>query len=161
QGVLELKEFKLASAKSEVNGSGKVDFAKQRFDVKINTKGFDLATMIQAVSDLDLRGFADAEGTIQGPFKRPDFVFKATGHEIAYSFLHFGDNAGTFKIVNGNLSYEGGAPGGSGFSANVQVRSDDIFHKTRHTVLKTQFQNLEAAKVLDNPDIQGKISGSF
>src|SRR5262249_41109696 len=58
QGVLDLKEFKLNSMKSEVTGTGKVDFPKQLFDVKINTKGFDLATMIQALSDLDLRGFA-------------------------------------------------------------------------------------------------------
>ncbi len=161
QGVLELKEFQLQSAKSTVNGQGKVDFPKRNFDVKINTKAFDLATLIQALSDLDLRGYADAEGTITGPFKSPDFQFKATGHELAYSFMHYGDNTGVFKIINGVLSYEGNAPPGAGYTAGVQVRSDDIFHKTRHTVLKTQFQNLEAAKLLDNPDITGKISGTF
>lgn len=161
QGVLDLKEFELESAKSKVNGTGKVDFPKQLFDVKIKTTEFDLATLIQALSDLDLRGYASAEGTISGPFKRPNFVFQAKGRELAYSFLDFGENVGTFKIVDGTLSYEGSAPAGSGASASVQVRSDEIFKKTRHTILKTQFQNLEAAKLLDNPDITGKVSGTF
>ncbi|MFO1462863.1 MAG: translocation/assembly module TamB domain-containing protein [bacterium] len=161
QGVLELKEFQLQSAKSTVNGRGKVDFPKRNFDVKIDTKAFDLATLIQALSDLDLRGFADAEGTISGPFKSPNFEFKATGRDLAYSFMNFGENTGTFKIVNGVLSYEGNAPPGAGYTASVQVRSDEIFKKSRHTVLKTQFQGIEAAKLLDNPDITGKVSGTF
>jgi len=161
QGVLDMKEFQLQSAKSTVNGRGKVDFPKRNFDVKIDTKAFDLATLIQALSDLDLRGYADAEGTIKGPFKSPNFEFKAHGKDLAYSFMHYGENVGVFKILNGNLSYEGTAPAGSGYSASVQVRSDDIYHKTRHTVMKTQFQGLEAAKLLDNPAITGKISGTF
>ncbi|MCE9625680.1 MAG: translocation/assembly module TamB domain-containing protein, partial [Deltaproteobacteria bacterium] len=161
KGVLDLKEFQLQSFKSTVNGKGKIDFPKQNLDVKVETKAFDLATLIQALSDLDLRGYADAEGTITGPFKSPDFNFKATGHELAYSFLNFGDNTGVFKITNGTLSYEGNAPASTGYTAGVQVRSDEIFKKTRHTVLKTQFQGIEAAKLLDNPDITGKVSGNF
>ncbi len=161
QGVLELKEFELASPKSKVNGTGKVDFPKRLLDVQIKTTEFDLATLIQALSDLDLRGYATAEGTIKGPFKRPDFVFQARGRELAYSFLEFGENAGTFKIIDGNLSYDGGAPAGSGPTAAVQVTSQEIFKKSRHTVLKTQFQNLDASKLLDNPDITGKVSGTF
>lgn len=161
QGVMDLKEFELQSAKSKVSGNGKIDFPKQMFDVKVKTNEFDLATLIQALSDLDLRGYADAEGSITGPFKRPNFVFQARGRELAYSFLNFGENVGVFKIVDGVLSYEGSAPAGSGFTAAVQVRSDEIFKKSRHTVLKTQFQNIDASKLLDDPDITGKVSGTF
>ncbi|HCU25104.1 MAG TPA: hypothetical protein DF383_08805, partial [Deltaproteobacteria bacterium] len=160
-GALSLEEFKITSPKTTVNASGKVDFAKQHLDVKVNTKIFDLATMIQAISDLDLGGYVDAEGTIRGPFKGPDFVFNAQGKELTYSFMNFGENVGVFKIVGGNLSYEGKAPASAGYNASVQVSSNPIFKKTRRTVLKTQFNGIQASRLLDNPDIKGSISGTF
>ncbi|HKX12615.1 MAG TPA: translocation/assembly module TamB domain-containing protein [bacterium] len=160
-GSLSLDVFKLSSAKSEVDGSGTVDFPKQRFDVKIKTKAFDLATMIQALSDLDLRGYADAEGTITGAFKNPSLNFKAHGKELAYSFLHFGEHVGNFGINDNLMTYEGEAPASQGHSAKVTVRGENFFKKNRHVVLKTQFKGLDATKLLDNPDILGKVEGTF
>ncbi len=161
QGALTLKKFEITNAKTKLTASGIVDFAKQLFNVKINVTQFDLATLMEAVSEVDLGGYVDTEGTIQGPFKSPDFSFQAHGRELTYSFLHFGENKGIFKIQNGNLSYEGSPPAAMGYSASVQVRSDNVFKRERKTVLKTQFKGISAATLLDDPDITGKISGSF
>ncbi len=161
KGELNLDEFEITSAKTKIKASGKVDFSKQRFDVKINTTEFDLITLLSTLTELDLRGYADAEGTIQGPFKSPEFSVKAHGKEVAYSFLHFGESAGLFEIKDGNLSYEGGAPSGVGYTANVRVKTENIYHRNKHTVLKTDFQNLQATNLLDNPEITGKVGGIF
>lgn len=160
-GVLNLKKFHIQSAKTTVDATGSVDFPRKRLDVKVSTKKFDLATLIESLTDLDLIGYVDAEGTIQGDFKGPTFRFNGHGHETGYSFLRFGEVTGLFKIENGVMSYEGGAPPGKGHSNNVQVRTDNIFRKDKRTVLKTQFQNMDVSALLDNPDIHGKVSGTF
>lgn len=161
KGVLQLKKFLIQSAKTTVTATGSVDFPGKKLDTAVDAKGFDLQTLLEAITDLDLRAYADAKGTIKGDFKSPNFVFTATGREAAYSFLNFGDVAGTFKIENGVLTFDGGKPAGPEGSAKVEVRTENIFKKEKHTKLKTEYSGLDVSKLVDNPDLKGKVSGSF
>jgi len=161
QGTLDLDQFKIKSVKTDITATGKVDFAKQKFDVGVKTTGFDLVSLIQALSDLDISGYANAEGTIKGDFKNPEMIFNAKATESGYSFLHFGEIQGLFKIQNNILTFEGGATPGKGVVESVTVKTENIFKKEKHTSLKTSFNNLDVGPLTDNSDLKGHVSGTF
>jgi autotransporter translocation and assembly factor TamB len=161
KGVLQLREFLIESAKTRITATGSLDFPRKKLDTAVETKNFDLATMVESVGDLDLIGYADAKGTVQGDFKNPSFLFAAQARETGYKFLRFGEVTGNFKIDNNVLTFEGGAPSGSAAGATIQLRTENIFKKEKRTNLKTQFNNLDVPFLVDNPDLKGKVSGTF
>lgn len=161
QGALQFTLFEITSEKMNLKGEGVVDFAGQNFDVKVKTQNFDVTTLVNTLAELDLSGYADAEGTITGPFRRPNFNLTARAKEAGYSFLNFGEINGVFKIQDGDLSFEGGSPAGNEAFTKVKVVVKDLYHKTRRTTLTSEFRNLEADKLLLNENFQGKVTGTF
>jgi autotransporter translocation and assembly factor TamB len=161
KGVLTLDKFEIHSEKTELHASGAVDFPRQGFDTKVKVRDFDIATLVNAISDLDLSGYSDAEGTVRGTFKNPEIIVNANARETGYSFMSFGKSAGLFQIKEGNLSYEGTSPPGTEYFSSAKVFTKDIFKKSRQTSLKAEFKNLEASELLLNPEIKGKISGTY
>lgn len=161
-GTLFFKLLEIVSEKMTFKGTGNVNFAKQKFDVKFTTDNFDITTLVNTLADIDLTGNADAEGTITGTFKNPNFYVEAKAEEAGYSFMNFGKVDGIFKIENGTLSFVGGSPKGEDYSTQVDVKTSFLFDKNkRSTHLDSKFQNLEAGKLLLNEDYQGKVTGSF
>ena len=160
KGILNLGDFEITADKTKVKATGAVDFARQNFDAKINTTDFNVTELVNALAELDLRGMADAEGTVTGPFKRPNFNLKATARETGYSFLAFDQVQGLFKIENGNLSFEG-SNSQNGESKQVKVLVQDIYHKDRKTTLTSEFRNLDAGKLLVNENYKGQVTGTF
>ncbi len=161
KGVLQLRNFLVQSAKMSVTATGSLDFPRKKMDTAVNAKNFDVATLVESISDLDLIGYADAKGTVRGDFKNPTFQFTAQARETGYNFLRFGDIQGNFKIDNNILTFEGGTPGGAPGTAKVQVKTENIFKKEKRTSLTAEYQNLDVSKLVDNPDLQGNISGTW
>jgi hypothetical protein len=84
-GTLFFKLLEIVSEKMTFKGTGNVNFAKQKFDVKFTTDNFDITTLVNTLADIDLTGNADAEGTITGTFKNPNFYVEAKAEEAGYS----------------------------------------------------------------------------
>lgn len=161
-GKLSLKQFEIDSAGMSLTAKGSVDFAKQLLDVGIQAEDFDLTTLINAIADLDLTGDSHAEGTIKGPFKNPNFIFTAKAEKTGYSFMNFGKVSGEFKIIDGLMTFVGGSPEGTPYQTQVQVKTTDLFKKERRrTDLTAEFTNLEATDLLENPEMKGKVSGTY
>lgn len=160
-GVLTFTLFEIKSEEMELKAQGNVNFAKQAFDVKVTTKDFDVTTLVNTLADIDLTGNANAEGTIKGTFKNPNFYIEVDSKGTGYSFLNFDHTVGTFKIENGTLSFVGGSPQGTEYFTEVNVKTTDLFKKSRQTFLKTQFKNMDVGSLLRNPEIKGKIDGTF
>lgn len=162
QGVLNFTLLEIRSEKMELQGEGTIDLAKQNFDVTAETRDFDITTLVNTLADIDLKGYANATGTITGSFKNPKMVFEATADETGYSFMNFGKTEGLFQIVDGTLSYEGRAPDGEANETRVDVKVTDLFNKLkRTTVLKSSFKNIAANSLLLNEEFQGKVSGLY
>lgn len=161
KGALKLDSFRLTSTKSQVDAKGQIDFAKQKFDISATTKKFDLATLIDCITDLSLSGYVDAEGTIKGDFKSPEFAFKGHSYEVGYSFLRFGEHFGSFKIENGDLSYEGNSPPGASDVKKVFVLSKRIYSSQKETTLKAEFDQIGVDLLTDSPLLKGKAKGTF
>lgn len=161
-GALDLGHFEITSDKTKLKATGTVDFAKQNFNAKVNTTNFNVTMLVNALAEIDLKGMADAEGTVTGPFRKPNFNLKATARESGYSFLSFGEIQGLFKIEDGTLDFEGGSAPGSEAFTKVKVVVQDIYDKTRKTRLNSEFRNLEAGKLLaKEEDYKGKVTGTF
>lgn len=160
-GALEFTLFQITSDKMDLKGTGTVDFANEGLDVKITTDNFDITTLINTLADIDLTGYADAEGTITGTFRNPNFHVQAKAEEAGYSFLNFGKISGLFKIEDGTLSFEGGSPEGTEYFTKVKVVVEELFVSTRRTTLTSQFRNLETGKLLQSEEFHGKVTGSF
>ncbi|MCB1215113.1 MAG: translocation/assembly module TamB domain-containing protein [Deltaproteobacteria bacterium] len=154
-------EFAIRSGKAMAKVQGSISAATQSIDAKVQVENIKIENIINAVSDLDIFGVASGEGKIWGSLKGPNFDVQARGMETGYQFLHFGPNQGTFKIIDGTLSYVGSSPPSASYQASVEVRTQEIYKKTRRTQLKSRFSGLEAERLLEIPEIQGKIEGTF
>ncbi len=161
QGVLGVQELNIQNAKTQLQAKGSVDLPQQKMDLQVSLKDFDLLSLIEALSDLELGGYVDATGNVRGSFRNPEMVFNTQGKQLSYAFLQFGNNNGVFKIANGDLSYEGTTPPGSDYEGKVSVLTQRIFQKTRQTSLKSQFSRLPVEALLENPDLTGRLTGTF
>ncbi|MBF0491269.1 MAG: translocation/assembly module TamB domain-containing protein [Deltaproteobacteria bacterium] len=162
KGKLDLAQLKVSTEKTNIfTNKGSIDFRKMEISVPISGTGFDLRTFIAMLSDLEIYGYVDFNGTVTGSLKRPDFVFSAKAKETGYKFLRFGQNEGKFQIVDGTLGYVGNSPAEALYKTQVNIQAPFIFEEKRHTNLKSSFANLEARQLLENPEIKGKITGIF
>lgn len=162
KGKLDLELFEIHSKLMELQGKGSIDFAQQNFDVGIETHDFDITTMVNTLADIDLKGYANAHGTITGTFKNPTFKFEASARDAGYSFMNFGKTEGVFTIEDRTLSYVGRSPEGEGYGTEVNVQTTELFNKLkRRTVLQSAFRDIPANQLLLNEEFQGKISGTY
>lgn len=162
KGRFDLTKFQIQSEKTLLTGKGFVDFAKMELKVPIEGKAIDLKTLISFFSDQEIVGYADVTGEIAGKLTLPDFKFHGRAAEAGYKFLKFGEIVGDFDILKGDMHYKGKTPPNSPFVGDVDVAVNGIFdNDKRHAILKVNFNNLDATTLLENTDIQGKISGFY
>ncbi|MCP5468121.1 MAG: translocation/assembly module TamB [Deltaproteobacteria bacterium] len=162
KGNLQLSQMQVEGTEMKLTIQGNIDLAKQLFDVKYQTEDFNLTTLINAIGDLDLKGRANAQGIVKGSWKNPEITAEAQVEKSSYKFLQFGKVNGNFKIKDQTLTFIGAAPSGLGHQNSVKVETVYLFDKDRRTtVLTSTFTNMEAADLLERPQIKGKITGSF
>ncbi len=162
KGKLELAQLKVTTEKTNIfTDKGSIDFKNMEISVPISGTGFDLRTFIAMLSDLEIYGYVDFDGNVSGSLKHPDFVFNAKAKETGYKFLKFGLSEGKFQIVDGTLSYIGASPANVAYKTQINLQVPNIYNIQRHPTLKSSFVNLEASALLENPDILGKITGTF
>ncbi len=161
QGRFDLENFSIQTEKTKLSAKGFVDLNQMKLNTTVTGTELDLFTLISFFSDLELIGYVDFEGSIQGDLKRPDFKFKAKAKETGYKFMRFASNEGEFDILNGDLHYRGKPGTDAGYSGNVEITTQEIFKPSRRTSLKTSFDQIEVAKLLENPDMTGKITGTY
>ncbi len=162
KGRFDLTKFQIQSEKTLLTGKGFVDFAKMELKVPIEGKAIDLKTLISFFSDQEIVGYADVSGEIAGKLTLPDFKFHGRALDAGYKFLKFGEIVGDFDILKGDMHYKGKTPPNASFVGDVDVAVNGIFdNDKRHALLKVNFNNLDATALLENPDIQGKISGFY
>ncbi len=161
QGRFDLKNFSIQTERTKLSAKGFVDLNQMKLNTQITGTDLDLDTLVAFFSDLDLVGYIDFDGTIQGDLKSPDFKFKAKGKETGYKFMRFAGNEGDFDILNGNLHYRGHPSSDTGYSGSVEITTQEIFKPSRHTTLKTTFDQIEVSKLLENPEMTGKITGTY
>lgn len=162
KGKLNLNEFRIKSEKSDLSGKGSIDFRQMQLNTSFQAKSLDLRTTLGFFSDIEIVGYSDLSGDIKGPLKMPDFQFQGRTVEAGYKFLRFGENAGNFEILNGNMKYRGATPANASYQGSVEVSTPFIFDgKRRRTELKTTFSNLEGSELLDNKEMKGKVSGTY
>jgi len=161
QGRFDLTHFNIQTERSKIDAKGFVDLNQMQLNTTVTGTDLDLKTLVAFFSDLELLGYVDFNGTIQGNLKSPDFRFKGKAKETGYKFMRFAENEGDFSILNGNLHYGGKPAAGAGYSGGIDLTTYDIFKSSRRTVLKTNFEQMEVAKLLENPDMTGKLSGIY
>ena len=161
-GRFEISRFEYTTERTKMSGKGFVDAAQEKLDVNLSGTGLDLWTFISFFSDIEIHGYVDFAGTIQGALRNPDFRFQGKALESGYKFLRFGENSGTFEILGGDMRYSGRSPPGASYSATIEVRTFSLFDgKKRRTTLKSSFNNLNVSDLLENPGMQGKIDGTW
>ncbi|MBL7686278.1 MAG: translocation/assembly module TamB domain-containing protein, partial [Deltaproteobacteria bacterium] len=162
EGKFNLKKLEIQSEKTKMKGSGFVDLAEMKLDTQMSGTAFDLRTLISMFSDQEIYGYADFSGYIRGDLKNPDMHFDGKATDSGYKFMRFGQNNGTFEILNGQMSYVGRSPAGTSYSTFVDIKTHDLFKsETRRTSLKSTFENLDVSALLENPGMIGKLSGSY
>ncbi len=161
QGRFDLSNLSIQSEKTKLSGKGFVDLEQMKLNVGVSGTDLDLETLIAFFSDLELMGYVDFEGSIQGDLKTPDFRFKAKADETGYKFMRFAGNEGDFDILNGNLHYRGRPTSDAGYTGNIEVTVQEIYKPSRRTTLKTSFDQIDVGKLLENPGMTGKITGTY
>lgn len=161
QGRFDLSSFTIETEKTKLSAKGFVDLDQMKLNTTLSGTDLDLKTLISFFSDLELMGYIDFEGSIQGDLKAPDFRFKAKADETGYKFMRFAGNEGEFDILGGNLHYRGKATSDAGYTGSVEVTCQEIFKPSRRTTLKTSFEQMEVSKLLENPGMMGKITGGY
>jgi autotransporter translocation and assembly factor TamB len=162
EGRFELTQFDYLTERTKMGGKGFVDAAQRKLGVSLSGTGLDLFTFVHFFSDQDIHGFVDFSGTIQGELKNPDFRFQGKALESGYKFMRYGENGGTFEILNGNMRYSGRSPAGASYSDSVEVNTASLFDgKKRRTQLKAAFNNLDVSSLLETPGMTGKIDGNW
>lgn len=161
QGRFDLGSFGIQTERTKLSAKGFVDLNLMKLNTSVTGTDLDLHTLIAFFSDLELMGYVDFDGTIQGDLKQPDFKFRAKAKETGYKFMRFAGNEGEFDILNGDLHYRGRPTGDAGYSGSVEISAQEIFKPSRRTSLKTSFDQIEVAKLLETPQMTGKITGTY
>jgi autotransporter translocation and assembly factor TamB len=162
KGRFEISQFSMNNERTKMAGKGFVDVPQKKLDTELSGTGFDLRTFISFFSDIEIYGYADFAGNIKGALNNPDFRFQGRTVEAGYKFMRFGENQGSFEILNGHMRYVGRSPAGASYEDSVDVNIADLFSgERRHTNLKTTFNNLDVSSLLESPDMTGKLSGNY